>query len=109
MKPIIFQIIPNYSVSTYEPMLDSTINLRELREGLMILKPGKSPGAEGVFVEYLKIFGLKFEAIVLTSINNIFSAHIYPSKWALNFLKPIYKKGDRFYPDKRPRYWICIC
>ena len=43
--------------------------------------------------EYLKIFGQTFEHTLLRLVNIIFSEHIYPSQWALNFLKPIFKKG----------------
>ena len=45
--------VPN-NINTYEPMLDSKIHLQELRVGLMVLKPGKSPGPDGVLAEYLK-------------------------------------------------------
>ena len=49
--------------------------------------------------EYLKIFGQTFEDILLRLVNVIFSEQIYPSKWAENFLKPIFKKGSSTDPD----------
>ena len=65
-----------------------------MREALIDLKAGKAPGPDGVLVEYLKNFGNIFDHILLNFINTIFSSYIYPSKWNLNFLKSIYKKGD---------------
>ena len=44
--------------------------------------------------EYLKIFGDIAEPILLKLIRLMFANHIYPTKWTLNFLKPIYKKGN---------------
>ena len=67
--------------------------MQELREALASLKAGKAPGPDGILGEYLKIFGHAFEHILLKLIRIIFSEHLYPSKWAMNFIKPIYKKG----------------
>ena len=49
--------------------------------------------------EYLKVFGQSFESILLKIIRIIFAEHIYPSKWNVNFLKPIHKKGKTTDPD----------
>ena len=84
---------------TFEPILDSTISLKELRDALKCLKGGKAPGPDEIIGEYLKIFGQIFEHILLKLVNVIFSEHIYPSKWTLNFLKPIFKKGSTSDPD----------
>ena len=80
--------------NTFEPILDSRITVTELREALSELKPGKAPGPDGILVEYLKIFGGVCERILLKLVRLLFSNHLYPSNWTLNFLKPIYKKGD---------------
>ena len=79
---------------TFEPILDSIICLKELRDALNNLKIGKAPGPDEIIGEYLKLFGQTFEHILLKLINVIFSEQIYPSKWTLNFLKPIFKKGN---------------
>ena len=84
---------------TFEPTLDSMISAKELRAALGNLKGGKAPGPDEIIGEYLKIFGERFEDILLKIVNVIFSEHIYPSKWTLNFLKPIFKKGSTTDPD----------
>ena len=84
---------------TFDPILDSRIKIKELRDALASLKAGKAPGPDGILGEYLKIFGQEFEHILLKLIRIIFSEHIYPSKWGMNFIKPIYKKGKISDPD----------
>ena len=84
---------------TFEPLLDSKIKAKELRDALSNLKNNKAPGPDGIIGEYLKCFGRNFEDILLKCVNIIFSEQIYPSKWAENFLKPIFKKGDTTDPD----------
>ena len=79
---------------TFEPVLDKRITLEELREALSELKLGKAPGPDGLLVEYLKIFGGACETVLLKLVRLLFSNHLYPSNWTLNFLKPIYKKGN---------------
>ena len=36
-----------------------------------------------------------FPHLLLKLLNKIFSEHIYPSSWCVNFLKPIFKKGEK--------------
>ena len=90
--------MPN-GVNTLDPTLDSRISTLELREALASLKMGKACGQDGILGEYLKIFGQEFEPVLLSLLRNIFAEHTYPSKWAVNFLKPIYKKGSTKDPD----------
>ena len=84
---------------TFDPILDSKIKAKELRDALSNLKNNKAPGPDGIIGEYLKFFGNNFEDILLRFVNIIFSERIYPSKWAENFLKPIFKKDDTTDPD----------
>ena len=58
------------------------------------MKGKKAPGPDGILTEYIKIFGDIAEPILLKLIRLMFANHIYPTKWRLNFLKPIYKKGE---------------
>ena len=80
--------------SDFQPVLDSIIIGKELRDALKEMKCKKSPGPDGILTEYLKIFGDIAEPILLKLIRLMFANHIYPTKWTLNFLKPIYKKGN---------------
>lgn len=80
--------------NSFEAVLDSRITTNEIQEALCELKTGKAPGPDGILVEYLHVFGELFGDILHNLINKIFSEHIYPSDWTINFLKPIFKKGE---------------
>ena len=80
--------------NTFEPILDSRITSKEIKEALAELKIGKAPGPDGILVEYLRIFAETFEDTLLSLINKIFCEHIYPSNWTVNYLRPIFKKGE---------------
>ena len=80
--------------STFEPVLDGRIAVKEMQEALYELKSGKAPGPDGILLEYLRIFAETFEETLLLLLNKIFSNHLYPSNWTVNFLKPIFKKGE---------------
>ena len=83
------------TVNTFDPILDSRISDKELQEALGELKVGKAPGPDEILGEYIKIFGNLFRNILLKLIRHIFAERIYPSNWTVNFLKPIYKKGNK--------------
>ena len=92
-----FDQIHNYD--TFEPSLDGMITKDEVGDALKGMKGKKSPGPDGVLTEYLKIFGDIAEHILLKLISLMFSHHLYPTVWRLNFLKPIYKKDDSQDPN----------
>ena len=70
-----------------------------MREALNQLKRGEAAGPDKIIGEYLKIFARTHENITLQLVNVIFSERFYPSQWATNFLKPIYKKGSTSDPE----------
>ena len=82
------------SFKTFEPLLDSHVTKEELKDAFSKLKTGKAVGPDQILTEYLKSFKNIAENVLLKVVNSIFSNHIYPSIWAKNFLKPIYKKSD---------------
>ena len=82
------------NVNTFDPILDRRISDKEIQEALDELKVGKAPGPDEILGEYIKIFGNLFRNILLKLIRHIFAERIYPSNWTVNFLKPIYKKGN---------------
>ena len=59
----------------------------------------KKLGPDRVLYDYLKVFGEAHGDILLKMINGIFCENVYPEDWNLNYLKPIYKKGDILDPD----------
>ena len=87
------------ALATFEPVLDYMINKDEMQEALEDLKKGKSPGFDQVLLEYLIDLFETHGKLLLKLMNRIFSEHIYPTSWTINFLKPIFKKGDKCDPD----------
>ena len=65
----------------------------------MILKNHKAAGCDRITAEYLKAFAESFGDILLAIAMKLFALQVYPSEWASNFLKPIYKKGESEDPD----------
>ena len=59
------------------------------------LKGGKATGPDNTLLEYLRVLAESFPHLLLKLLNKIFSEHIYPSSWCVNFLKPIFKKGEK--------------
>ena len=90
---------PSLIYESFNPILDSRISTVEMREAISKLKNKKSPGPDGIPVEYLKVFGGMYEDILLKIVRILFSRHIYPPQWDTNYLIPIYKKDDVEDPD----------
>ena len=84
---------------TFHPILDQQISTPELRKALSLLKNHKAAGCDRITAEYLKAFAESFGEILLQILRNLFAQQIYPSEWAANYLKPIYKKGESMDPD----------
>ena len=76
-------------------MLDRRITLDEVLEALHNLKAGKAPGPNGILIEFLKAFSETHGDILQNILAKVFCNHAYPMDWRVNFLKPIYKKGDQ--------------
>ena len=85
--------------ASFEPVLDYMISNDEMMDGMGDLKRGKSPGPDRVLLEYLNVLADTHPSLMLKLLNKIFSEHIYPTSWTINFLKPIFKKGDKEDPD----------
>ena len=58
------------------------------------MKCKKSPGPDGILTEYPNIFGDIATPTLLKLIRLMFANHTYPTKWSLNFFKPIFKKDE---------------
>ena len=86
---------PTPEFASFDPSLDGKISKEEMLESLAELKKGKSPGPDRVLLEYLIVLAETHPTLVNKLLNKIFSEHIYPTDWTINFLKPIFKKGDK--------------
>ena len=87
--------LPTESPRIFEPLLDRKITLNEVLEALRDLKTGKAPGPNGILIEFLKAFSETHCDILHKILAKVFCNHTYPMDWRVNFLKPIYKKGDQ--------------
>ena len=65
-------------INTFDPILDSIIPDKELRDALAAIKIGKAVGPDDILGEYLKIFGNICEPIMLKLVRVIFSDSSYP-------------------------------
>ena len=83
----------------FEPVLDCMISRDEMKEAFEDLKRGKCPGLDQVLLEYLLVLAETHGKTLLRLLNKIFSEHLYPTCWTTNFLKPIFKKGEKDDPD----------
>ena len=91
--------LKSHKFDSFDPALDGHITTEELKRGLKQLKRGKTPGPDGILTEYLTDFAEVSENTILEIIRTIFTNYVYPSKWGVNFLKPIYKKDNNTVPD----------
>ena len=71
------------------------ILISEVRTAVMELKPGKTPGEDGILTEHLKI-GLPVLAPKITRVfNKIMETEEIPEQWLSNVIILIHKKGSR--------------
>ena len=72
--------------------LNNPITWVEVHNVIRKLPSGKAPGPDGIQNELLRLAGLGFEVTLAQIFNNIWRTGIWPSKWSLANLIPLYKK-----------------
>ena len=77
----------------HQQMLQKRIKLDELKDAILRLKFGKACGPDNIIAEYLSYTTANVLKALLELMNTIFTQALYPSSWANNYLKAIYKKG----------------
>ena len=83
----------------YIPAMDNRISEKELQDVIKRAKMGKACGPDGILIEYIKFATDNVLKTLLDLMNKIFCHAIYPTQWAINYLKAIYKKGSKTDPD----------
>ena len=78
--------------------LESPITWEEVHTAVRHLKPGKSPGPDGLPNELLRVAGLGFEIVLADLFNEIWTNMLWPTEWRVANLIPLYKAGDRLDP-----------
>ena len=71
--------------------LNRPIYESEIREQTDKAKPGKSPGADGILNELIKLAKEKLTPILKMLFNIIFHYSIFPSSWRLGIITSIFK------------------
>ena len=77
---------------------DNEISEKEFQDALDKAKRGKANGPDRTIMEFLIYASKKVKDILLKILNIIFQHAIYPTPWTHNFLKAIFKKGDKENP-----------
>lgn len=75
------------------------INENEIYNYIMKLKNKKAPGIDGIKSETLKQIAKHITKPMSYLLNKIFESGICPSAFKVSIVKPIYKKGDKMYPE----------
>ena len=76
-------------------ILNSNITSCEIIHALKKLKKGKSPGIDGISLEFIKSDMITFLPLLEASFNNILSTGDYPDKWVQGAITPIHKSGSK--------------
>ena len=76
------------------PVLSNEIHL-----ALYKAKTKKSPGIDGISVEFFKYSDGKLIHPLSALFNHVLESGIYPSQWSLGIINPIYKHSEKHLPD----------
>ena len=79
--------------------LNRTIHESEIREQIDKAKRGKSPSADGILNELIKLAKEKLIPSLKMLFNTIFDYSIFPSSWHLGIITSIFKKERRNNPS----------
>ena len=86
-------------------ILNSNITSCEIIHALKKLKKGKSPGIDGISLEFIKSDMITFLPLLEASFNNILSTEDYPDKWVQWTNTPIHKSGSKSCADNYRRMY----
>jgi len=81
------------------PLFESRIHNKEVRDEMQRLAPDKSPGPDGVTNHMLRSSGEKFNTILHEIITTLWEHQAQPSEWQKSLMQPIYKGGKNSKPD----------
>lgn len=91
----IFPVRQNLNVEIREifiPLLDQRFTLKELDASIKRAKLNKSPGEDGISVEYFKNLNLEWKTHLLKLFNSILHEEVTPERWANIIVIMLYKK-----------------
>ena len=85
-----------------EPMfskLDYRISVSELNKAMKRLNTKSAPGADKISGKHLCAGNIELRQVFILFLNKLFSNTFQPHTHSLNFLVPIFKKGEIWMPD----------
>ena len=85
-----------------EPMfskLDYRISVSELNKAMKRLNTKSAPGADKISGKHLCAGNIELRQVFILFLNKLFSHTFQPHTHSLNFLVPIFKKGEIWMPD----------
>ena len=88
---------------------DYAITTKEISKCISKLKNKKSPGLDCIIPEMIKYSQHVLLPILVKIFNQILRSGIYPSKWLIGYVIPIYKKGDSLDPSNYRGITITSC
>ena len=77
-----------------DELLSSVITDKEITDAITDLKQGKSSGEDGIPSSFFKISQPYLTPYLNILFNKIFDTGIFPSKWDIGMIIPLYKSGD---------------
>ena len=77
--------------------LDQRITESEVLRAISTLKTGKSPGIDGLSIQFIKTSSQHLVPYLAELINTFYDSGYFPPEWATSILVPIHKKGSNIY------------
>ena len=81
-------------VDISDNFLDQRITESEVLRAIRALKTGKSPGIDGLSIQFIKSSALHLVPPLTDLFNNFYENGYFPPEWATSILAPIHKKGN---------------
>ena len=89
----------NIPPESYENgVLDHTISLRELEDGALCLKPGKSVGVDNLSNEMISCLVKTNPEVLVKLFNLVLTNNTILPDWRVSYIVPIHKEGDKSDP-----------
>lgn len=98
-SPVIPPAYELYFSDARHPLLDGDFTLEEISSALRKCKTGKTPGKDGITVEFIKGLPDNWMLYLVALFNRIYTTACVPQDWREMTLTMIFKKGSRDDPS----------
>ena len=80
-------------------ILNGFISAKEVEKAFKKIKKSKSPGIDGIPVEFILSNPKLFIPILQGLFNNVLNSGTYPENWVEGIITPIFKSGSNLNPE----------